>query len=499
MYTTGNGGVMSGTFSSELSVIETARLIASGEASSVEVTTLFLDRIERHRELNAFIEVPRESALAEAAAADEQRKKGATAPLLGVPIAVKDLILTKGVRTTAASKILSSFVPPYDATVVTRLREVGAVIVGKTNLDEFAMGSSNETSFFGPVKNPWDRERVPGGSSGGSAAAVAARLAPAALGTDTGGSIRQPAALCGIIGLKPTYGRVSRYGVVAYASSLDQVGPMTRTVSDCALLSQLLSGRDPHDATTSARAVPDFTAACGRPIKGLRVGIPKEYFVSGLSPEVKEAVMRVVSTLEVQGAIPVEISLPHSEVGLAVYYVLAPAEASSNLARYDGIRYGHRSPEARGLAEVYRKTRSEGFGKEVKRRIVIGSFVLSSGYYDAYYLRAQKARTLISQDFSDAFRDHCDVIVAPTSPTTAFRFAEKTADPLAMYLNDIFTIPVNLAGLPGMSVPCGFDQAGLPIGVQFIGRPFDEETLFAVAAAYEQTDSSGQRTPAGIE
>jgi len=490
---------MSGTLSPELSVVDAARLIASGEASSVEVTSYFLDRIEAHRDLNAFIEVPRERALAEAAEADAERARGGRAPLLGVPIAVKDLILTKGVCTTAASKILSNFVPPYDATVVTKLREAGAVILGKTNLDEFAMGSSNETSYFGPVKNPWDRERVPGGSSGGSAAAVAARLAPAALGTDTGGSIRQPASLCGIVGMKPTYGRVSRYGVVAYASSLDQVGPMTRTVADCAVLSTILSGRDPHDATSSAREVPDFSLACGRSVKGLRIGIPKEYFVSGLSPEVKEAVLRVAATLEAQGAIPVEISLPHSEVGLAVYYVLAPAEASSNLARYDGIRYGHRSPEAKGLTEVYRKTRSEGFGQEVKRRIVIGSFVLSSGYYDAYYLKAQKTRTLIARDFSEAFRDHCDLIIAPTSPTTAFKFNEKTADPLAMYLNDIFTIPVNLAGLPGMSVPCGFDQAGLPIGVQFIGRPFDEETIFAAAAAYEQADPSARRAPAGIE
>lgn len=489
---------MAESLTPELSVVDAARLISAGTASSVEVTTYFLDRIESHRDLNAFIEVPREQALAEAARADALRARGEQAPLLGVPIAVKDLILTKGVRTTAASKILSQFIPPYDATVVTRLREAGAVVVGKTNLDEFAMGSSNETSYFGPVKNPWDRDRVPGGSSGGSAAAVAARLAPAALGTDTGGSIRQPAALCGIVGMKPTYGRVSRYGVVAYASSLDQVGPMTRTVKDCALLSSILSGRDPHDATSSTREVPDFTAACGRSIKGLRVGIPKEYFVSGLSPEVKESVLRVATILESQGAIPVEISLPHSEVGLAVYYVLAPAEASSNLARYDGIRYGHRSPEAKGLTEVYRKTRSEGFGREVKRRIVIGSFVLSSGYYDAYYLKAQKTRTLISRDFSNAFRDHCDIIIAPTSPTTAFRFNEKTADPLAMYLNDIFTIPVNLAGLPGMSVPCGFDQAGLPIGVQFIGKPFDEETIFAAASAYEQADPSAQRIPAGI-
>lgn len=489
---------MAESLTPELSVVDAARLISAGKASSVEVTTYFLDRIESHRDLNAFIEVPREQALAEAARADALRARGEQAPLLGVPIAVKDLILTKGVRTTAASKILSQFIPPYDATVVTRLREAGAVVVGKTNLDEFAMGSSNETSYFGPVKNPWDRDRVPGGSSGGSAAAVAARLAPAALGTDTGGSIRQPAALCGIVGMKPTYGRVSRYGVVAYASSLDQVGPMTRTVKDCALLSSILSGRDPHDATSSTREVPDFTAACGRSIEGLRVGIPKEYFVSGLSPEVKEAVLRVATILESQGAIPVEISLPHSEVGLAVYYVLAPAEASSNLARYDGIRYGHRSPEAKGLTEVYRKTRSEGFGREVKRRIVIGSFVLSSGYYDAYYLKAQKTRTLISRDFSNAFRDHCDIIIAPTSPTTAFRFNEKTADPLAMYLNDIFTIPVNLAGLPGMSVPCGFDQAGLPIGVQFIGKPFDEETIFAAASAYEQADPSAQRIPKGI-
>jgi aspartyl-tRNA(Asn)/glutamyl-tRNA(Gln) amidotransferase subunit A len=482
----------------DISAIDAARLVASGEVSSVELTTLFLDRIEAHRDLNAFIEVPRERALAEAAEADAKRKQGAIAPLLGVPIAVKDLILTQGVRTTAASKILSNFIPPYDATVVSRLRAAGAVVVGKTNLDEFAMGSSNETSFFGPVKNPWDTSRVPGGSSGGSAAAVAARLAPAALGTDTGGSIRQPAALCGIVGMKPTYGRVSRYGVVAYASSLDQVGPMTRTVADSALLCGVLSGEDKHDATSSNRAVPDLVAACQRPVKGLRVGIPREYFVSGLSPEVKESVLRVAATLEAQGMIPVDISLPHSEVGLAVYYVLAPAEASSNLARYDGIRYGHRSTDAKGLTEVYRKSRSEGFGREVKRRIVIGSFVLSSGYYDAYYIRAQKTRTLIAQDFSNAFRDKCDVILAPTSPTTAFKAGEKTADPLAMYLNDIFTIPVNLAGLPGMSVPCGFDGQGLPIGAQLIGRPFDEETLFSVAAAFERVDTSWQKIPNGF-
>jgi aspartyl-tRNA(Asn)/glutamyl-tRNA(Gln) amidotransferase subunit A len=326
---------------------------------------------------------------------------------------------------------------------------------------------------------------------------VAARLAPAALGTDTGGSIRQPAALCGIVGMKPTYGRVSRYGVVAYASSLDQVGPMTRTVADSALLCGILSGEDRYDATSSNRPVPDMVAACQRPVKGLRVGIPREYFVSGLSPEVKESVLRVAATLESQGMIPVDISLPHSEVGLAVYYVLAPAEASSNLARYDGIRYGHRAPDAKGLTEVYRKSRSEGFGKEVKRRIVIGSFVLSSGYYDAYYIRAQKTRTLIAKDFSNAFRDKCDVILAPTSPTTAFKAGEKTADPLAMYLNDIFTIPVNLAGLPGMSVPCGFDSQGLPIGAQLIGRPFDEETLFSVAAAFERVDTSWQNIPKG--
>jgi aspartyl-tRNA(Asn)/glutamyl-tRNA(Gln) amidotransferase subunit A len=372
----------------------------------------------------------------------------------------------------------------------------GTVSIGKLNMDEFAMGSSNENSAYGPVRNPWNPEYVPGGSSGGSAAAVAARMCPITLGTDTGGSIRQPAAFCGIVGLKPTYGRVSRYGVIAYASSLDQVGAFARTVRDCALATEAICGADPNDATSAQQPVPNFEAACGRSIKGLRVGLPKEYFIPGLSTEVRNSVDAAVKVLEGLGAIPVEISLPHTELAISVYYILAPAEASSNLARYDGIRYGHRATGDLDLKTLYSRSRREGFGREVQRRILIGTYVLSSGYYDAFYLKAQKVRSLLVKDFNDAFKNQCDIIAAPTAPTLPFRLGEKVSDPLTMYLEDIFTVPVNLAGLPGMSIPCGFSNEGLPIGLQLIGKPWDENTLFQVASAYEGSTDWHTRSPA---
>jgi aspartyl-tRNA(Asn)/glutamyl-tRNA(Gln) amidotransferase subunit A len=477
-----------------LSLKELSDALASNQISSVEITEAYLARIEAHSELNCFIDVCADHARAHAKRADEARRAGASSPLLGIPVGVKDIINVKGLRTTCASKMLEHFFAPYDATVSARLYASGAFTIGKTNMDEFAMGSSNETSHFGPVRNPWDQTRVPGGSSGGSAAAVAASLCPVALGTDTGGSIRQPASLTGVVGLKPTYGRVSRYGVVAYASSLDQVGVFARNVHDCAVLTGVISGHDAADAT-SAKLDPIAWKAGDRSIKGLRIGIPKEYFVSGLSSEVSDALRESVRVLEGLGAIPVEISLPHTEAAVSVYYVIAPAEASSNLARYDGVRYGYRASDAASLSDLYRRTRSEGFGREVKRRIVIGTYVLSSGYYDAYYLRAQKVRSLITDDFQQAFERECDVILAPTAPTTAFKLGEKTSDPLEMYLNDIFTIPVNLAGLPGMSVPCGFDSQGLPIGLQLIGRMWDESSLLTVAAAYESATQWHMRKP----
>lgn len=463
--------------------------------SSVEVTDAFLSRIEKHAELNAFIEVQPELARAEARAADALRASGKSAELLGIPVAIKDAILTKGLRTTAGSRILGDFIPPYDATVTTKLKQAGAVTIGKTNLDEFAMGSSNENSAYGPVKNPWNLDRVPGGSSGGSAAAVAARLAPLALGTDTGGSIRQPASFCSVVGLKPTYGRVSRYGVVAYASSLDQVGPFARNVGDCALLTEILCGHDVNDSTSMNLPVPQCRAALGKSIKGLRIGVPKEYFISGMQKEVDQSVRAAIAKLEELGASVREISLPMTEASVAVYYILAPAEASSNLARYDGIRYGHRSGSAKSLYDLYCQSRSEGFGSEVKRRIMVGTYVLSTGYYDAFYLKAQKIRTLIARDFTTAFDSECDIIVSPAAPTTAFTLGEKSDNPIEMYLNDIFTIPVNLAGLPAMSMPCGFDTQGLPIGLQLIGKPWDEATIFQVASAYESATEWHLRHP----
>jgi aspartyl-tRNA(Asn)/glutamyl-tRNA(Gln) amidotransferase subunit A len=465
------------------------------ELSSVEVTESIFDRIAATDErFHSYLALCRESALREARQADERLKDGGDCPrLMGVPIALKDIFITRNVPTTCASKILGNFVPPYDGTAVRKIKESGAVILGKTNMDEFAMGSSTENSAFGVTRNPWDTERVPGGSSGGSASAVAADQCIAALGTDTGGSIRQPAACCGIVGLKPTYGRVSRYGVIAFASSLDQVGPMTKDVTDCALMLETIAGKDPRDSTSVDVPVPAYASRLDGGVKGLRVGMPKEYFIPGMQAEVEKAVKDGIRLLEKNGAEVTEISLPHSEYAVAVYYIIATAEASSNLARYDGMKYGYRAP-AKDLTETYMKTRQEGFGPEVKRRIMLGTYALSAGYYDAYYLKAQKVRALIKRDFDAAFKN-CDVIVTPTAPTTAFKIGEKTQDPLQMYLSDIFTISVNLAGLPGLSLPCGFDGNGLPIGMQIIGKHFDEATILRIAYAYEQATEWHKRKP----
>ena len=462
--------------------------------SSVELTQALLKRIERCKDLNAFISVDADGAMRAATAADGVRAKGGDAPLLGVPVAQKDIFCTRGVRTTCGSKMLADFVPPYDATVVERFQAAGAVMLGKTNMDEFAMGSSNETSFFGPVKNPWDTRAVPGGSSGGSAAAVAARLAPAATGTDTGGSIRQPAALTGITGIKPSYGRVSRFGMIAFASSLDQAGPMAQSAEDCALLLQAMAGFDPRDSTSVERDVPDYAATLNDSLQGLRIGLPKEYFGAGLSADVARAVEAAIADYKKLGATTVEVELPNSNLAVPCYYVLAPAEASSNLARYDGVRYGFRAPEYTDLIDMYKKTRAQGFGAEVKRRIMIGTYALSAGYYDAYYLKAQKLRRLIADDFERAFA-RCDVILGPTTPTTAFDFGAKKDDPVAMYLSDIYTISVNLAGLPGMSLPCGFGADGRPVGLQLIGRYFDEAKLLNVAHRYQQATDWHTRVP----
>jgi len=470
----------------ELTIHELHDRVLSGEVSSVDATRAYLERIEAtDNRLNAFITVCPEEALAAAEAADRRIAAGAADLLTGIPLALKDIFITKGVRTTCASKILENFVPPYDGTAVARLKERGAVILGKLNMDEFAMGSSNENSAFGPVKNPWNLESVPGGSSGGSAAAVAARMAAGTLGTDTGGSIRQPASHCGVVGLKPTYGRVSRYGVIAYASSLDQVGPLARDVEDCAILLQAVAGYDPADSTSVDTPVPDYRATLRDGVMGLRIGLPREYFIEGLDPEVRAAVEAAIATYRQLGAEIVEVGLPHTDYAVACYYLIATAEASSNLARYDGVRFGLRAEESRGLIDMYMQSRAAGFGAEVKRRIMLGTYALSSGYYDAYYLKAQKVRTLIRQDFLEAFNT-VDVILTPAAPTPAFRLGEKSGDPLQMYLSDIFTIPVNLAGTCGMSVPCGFSAAGLPIGLQLIGKPFGEADLLRAGYAFEQ-------------
>jgi aspartyl-tRNA(Asn)/glutamyl-tRNA(Gln) amidotransferase subunit A len=478
-----------------LTIHDAGEKLRAGEITSVELTEAVFQRIAATDEhLHAYLTLDREAALAQAHAAGARlRTNDAGSPLLGIPMALKDNFLTQGLRTTAASKILSAFVPPYDATTVRRLRAAGAVIIGKTNLDEFAMGSSAENSAFFSTRNPWNLDRIPGGSSGGSAAAVAADLCLSALGTDTGGSIRQPAACCGVVGLKPTYGRVSRYGIIAFASSMDQVGPITKDVRDAALLLEAIAGRDPADSTSVDRPVPRYSDGLADNIKGLRVGIPKEFFVAGMQAEVEQTVRLAISELEKNGAVIEEISLPHTEYAVAVYYVVATAEASSNLARYDGMRYGYRA-DAKDLTETYRITRDEGFGAEVKRRIMLGTYALSAGYYDAYYLKAQRVRTLIKRDFDEAFK-RCDVIVTPTAPTTAFKLGAKTQDPLQMYLSDIYTISINLAGLPAISVPCGFDGDGMPVGLQIIGNHFDEATILRLAHHHEQATEWHKKKP----
>jgi aspartyl-tRNA(Asn)/glutamyl-tRNA(Gln) amidotransferase subunit A len=472
-------------------ITETAALLRRRETSAAELTETALARAHGDR-FNAWLLVADDHARAQAKAADDRLKRGDAPLLTGIPWACKDIIGTKGIETTAASKILKGYVPPYSATVVERLDAEGAVTVGKTNLDEFAMGSSNENSAFGPVKNPWDTTRVPGGSSGGSAVAVAAGEALFALGTDTGGSIRQPGALSGVVGMKPTYGRVSRYGVVAFASSLDQVGPFTRTVEDCAIVCQALFGKDPNDATTMPLAFEDLRRDLDKGVKGLRIGVPKEFFIDGMEKGVEQAVRDALREYERQGAELVDVSLSLTDHGLAVYYIIQPAEASSNLARYDGVRYGQRV-EGRDLLDTYRRTRGQGFGAEVKRRMILGTYALSAGYYDAYYVKAQKVRTLIKAEFDRAFVK-CDAIVTPTSPTVAFKIGAKVNDPLAMYLNDVFTLPGNIAGLPGMSIPCGLSE-GLPVGLQIMANSFQESTLFRVAAAYERATKHHQLRP----
>jgi aspartyl-tRNA(Asn)/glutamyl-tRNA(Gln) amidotransferase subunit A len=480
---------------SGLGIHDLTKLRDKGEVSSREILESVYKRIDGvESKVAAYVTLTRDEALRMAEKADREIAAGRAKPLSGIPIAIKDNMCTKGILTTCASKILHNFVPPYESTVTSRLIENGYVLTGKTNLDEFAMGSSTENSGFHTTRNPWDTDRIPGGSSGGSAAAVAADECIAALGSDTGGSIRQPASLCGVVGMKPTYGRVSRYGLVAFASSLDQIGPITKNVADCALLLNVISGRDPLDSTSAPVDVPDFTAGLGEEIKGLRIGIPREYFIEGMDPEVEEAVKEAIRKFESLGARPVEVSLPHTDYAVATYYVLATSEASSNLARYDGVKYGSRA-EGRDLMDMYMKSRARGFGAEVKRRIMLGTYTLSSGYYDAYYKKAQQVRTLIKDDFEKVFED-VDLVVTPTSPTPAFKVGEKSDDPLKMYLADIFTISVNLAGMPGISVPCGFTRASLPVGLQLIGKHFDEATLLKAAYAYEQSTAWHKRKPA---
>ena len=472
--------------------------LAARTFSSVELTRHFISRINQlNKKYNCFITLDSEASLKQAAAADRVRSAGGAQPLTGIPIAQKDIFCAKGWLTTCGSKILSNFTAPYDAHVVERLHAAGAVTLGKTNMDEFAMGSSSETSWYGPVRNPWDVDKVAGGSSGGSAAAVAARLAPGAIGTDTGGSIRQPAALSGICGLKPTYGVVSRYGMIAFASSLDQGGPLARSAEDLALLLNVMAGFDPRDSTSLDREREDYTRDLGKPLKGLKIGLPEEFFAKGAAPDVIRAVEAAVGEFRKLGCETVEVSLPNMKLSVPVYYVLAPAEASSNLARYDGVRYGYRAPEYTDLLDMYRKTRAQGFGQEVKRRILIGTYVLSHGYYDAYYIQAQRVRRLIARDFAEVFK-RCDVIMGPTSPTTAFRIGEKMGDPVQMYLNDIYTIPANLAGLPGLSIPCGLDGEGLPVGLQIVGNYFAEAKMLGIAHQYQQATDWHTRAPKNI-
>ncbi len=477
-------------------ISQLATALRDGEFSSVELTRHFLDRIGQHQDLNAFVSVDEENALAAAAAADEKLASGNADPMTGIPVAQKDIFCTEGLRTTCGSKMLENFIPPYNATVIEKFIAAGAVTLGKTNMDEFAMGSSNETSYFGPVKNPWDHKAVPGGSSGGSAAAVAARLAPIATGTDTGGSIRQPAALCGITGIKPSYGRVSRYGMIAFASSLDQGGSMAQTAEDAAIMLNVMAGFDERDSTSLAIDKPDFSASLNDDIAGLKIGLPKEFFEDGLNADVARVVENAIDEYKKLDAELVDISLPNSKLAVPCYYVLAPAEASSNLSRYDGVRYGYRAPEYDDLEDMYKKTRAQGFGAEVKRRIMIGTYALSSGYYDAYYMKAQKLRRLIADDFDRAF-EQCDVIMGPTAPSTAFNAGEKTDDPVQMYLNDIYTIPVNLAGLPAMSVPAGFGNDGRPVGLHIIGQYLNESRLLNVAHQFQRVTDWHSKTPEG--
>ena len=473
-----------------LTISEARESIDKGNITPEELTNAVLKRIENVEDtVKAYVTITKEHALASAKSAENGNRNAVS----GIPIAIKDNLCTKGIRTTCSSKILENFIPPYESTVTQKLKEQNYILIGKTNLDEFAMGSSTENSAFGHTRNPWDITRIPGGSSGGSAAAVSADECIAAIGSDTGGSIRLPAALCGVVGFKPTYGRISRYGLVAFASSLDQIGPITKNVRDSAILMNVISGNDPYDSTSARLPVPNFTSVLGQNIKGMKVGIPKEYFIEGMDKEVETAVKKAIEKLESFGATPVEISLPNTGYAVATYYILATSEASSNLARYDGVKYGFRVG-GQDLMDMYMKTRAKGFGAEVKRRIMLGTYSLSSGYYEAYYRKAQQVRTLIKQDFEKAFKT-VDVIVTPTSPTPAFKAGEKTDDPLKMYLTDIFTISVNLAGVPGISVPCGFTSKNLPVGLQIIGKHFDEESIFKAAYAYEQGTEWHKRKP----
>ena len=479
----------------QLTIHELQEKIKSGKTSAVQIAEAVFKRIDAvEKQVHSYIRLMKDEALAAAKKADEEIKKGNIKPLTGIPVALKDIVCTKGITTTCGSHILHNFVPPYNATVVEKLSAAGAIFVGKANMDEFAMGSSTETSYFGVTRNPWDLERIPGGSSGGSATAVAADECIASIGSDTGGSIRQPAALCGVVGLKPTYGRVSRFGLIAFASSLDQIGPFTKDVEDCAIMMNVLAGYDPRESTSVQTEVPDYRQFVGRDIKGWKIGIPKEYFIEGIDPEISSAIKEAISVIEKCGGKCVDISLPHTQYCLAVYYIIAPAEASSNLARYDGVKYGFRTKEARDLLDMYKKTRTQGFGAEVKRRIMIGTYALSAGYYDAYYKKASQVRALIKRDFEEALKKS-DVILTPTTPTPAFKIGEKTDNPLQMYLSDIFTISTNLAGIPGISVPCGYTASGLPIGMQFLAGHFEEGKLIQIASAYERNAKIEKRRP----
>jgi aspartyl-tRNA(Asn)/glutamyl-tRNA(Gln) amidotransferase subunit A len=479
-------------------IAELLNSLNKGECSSEELTKIYLDRIKKYdKNMNTFITVTEEAALKDARAADQRRQKGEVALLTGIPIAHKDLLCTKGIKTSCGSKMLDNFISPYDATLVTKLKEAGTVLLGKTNMDEFAMGSSNENSFYGPVLNPWDTKAVSGGSSGGSAASVAACFTPGATGTDTGGSIRQPAALCGITGLKPTYGRVSRYGMVAFASSLDQAGPLAKTAEDCALLLQAISGLDVKDSTSADKPVPDYRAALNHSLAGLRIGLPKEFFGNGLDPNIEKSVQEAVKILENAGAVIKEISLSNTHLAIPTYYVIAPAECSSNLSRFDGVRFGYRCENPKNLEDLYKRSRGEGFGAEVKRRLLIGTYVLSAGYYDSYYLQAQRVRKLITQDFQEAFKD-IDIILGPTTPASAFNLGDKLKDPVSMYLCDIYTISVNLAGLPALSMPGGFVN-NRPIGIQLIANYFEEGKLLNIAHQFQQLTDWHKKIPTAFE